>query len=810
MKPVLRSLYEQTVLGHPALSLLVTLLVLGAILTGARDFKLDASSDSLVLENDQALRYYRLIKARYGSDDFLVISYSPQQDLFSEPALDAIRGLRDELLKLPRVASVTSLLDVPLFLSPPISLFAMGRDYRTLQMKGVDHSLARHELTSSPLYRDRLLSSDGRTTAIQVNLIDDPAHSELLRQRDALRAEKYRSGLSADSQLQLYALSERIHSENSRILAMQEENVAAVRALVERYRQDGGQWFVGGIPMIVVDMIHFISNDLLRFGLAVILCMALTMGLIFRQWRWVLLPTGLSLLTGLIMVGLLGMLDWRVTVISSNFFSLLLIMTLSIVIHLVVRYRELQVSEAGAARRTLTALTMRSMAQPCLFTSLTTVVAFGSLIVSGIRPVIDFGWMMAIGVMLGLILSFIIFPAVICLLPATAAPTILQRPPLSSYFARLTEQHGGSILLLATGVFALALAGLPRLGVENRFIDYFKPSTEIHRGMNHIDAHLGGTMPLDVIIDGIGRDYWDNPELRARVTQIHDFLDALPQTGKVLSVDTFMRTFETINSGIPLDNFYLKLLSRKMPAEVRAQVIDPYLSDQHDQLRFTLRVRESTPGLDRQQLIDTIQDHLIRDMGFEKSHVHITGMMVLYNNMLQSLFRSQILTIGAVLLAVMLMFVAAFRSLSLALLGIIPNLLPSAVILGVMGWAGIPLDMMTITIAAIAIGIGVDDTIHYIHRFTREFHRDHDYLAAMHRSHRSIGRAMLYTSVIITVGFSVLALSNFIPTIYFGLFTGFAMLAALLANLTLLPRLLMVFKPFGPATDSSPARHAVN
>jgi len=794
MKRSLLNLYETIVLRRAAISLALLGVLLGFMVAGIQHFQLDASSDSLVLENDEDLRYYRLLKSRYGSDNYLIISYTPERDLFEDETLQHIKSLRDELKTLPRVESVISLLDVPLFLSPPVSLFAMGKDFQTLEMDSVDRALAEKELKSSPLYSERLLSKDGKTTAIQVNFKVDTVQSKLHGERDRLIEKKYTVGLDESEIGTLTVLDDNIRQENSRILLQEEENVAAVRDIVSRH--DGeSERFVGGIQMIVVDMIRFIQGDLVTFGIGVVLMMALTMAIIFRQLRWVLLPTALSLVTGIVMTGVLGIIDWRVTVISSNYFSLLLIMTLSIVIHLVVRYRELQNTDTEADKPALISQTLSSMARPCLFTTLTTVVAFGSLIVSGIRPVIDFGWMMAIGTVLGLVLTFLAFPMVMSLLPVMNKKSAGQDLSVTRYFARLTDTYGRYVLFVAIAILVFAFLGLPRLSVENRFIDYFDDQTEIHQGMKNIDTHLGGTTPVEVIVEGMGKSYWKDPGARDQATLIHNFLDGLPETGKVLSINTIMRVFEDVNFGIPLDNFYLGLMKRQMPDDIKNQVVTPFLSEDNDQLRFTLRVRESDPELNRQVLIEKIQRQLVDEMGLETEQVHVNGMLVLYNNMLQSLFRSQIMTIGAVLLAVMLMFIVVFGSLRLAVIGIIPNIIPSTFILGAMGWFGIPLDMMTITIAAIAIGIGVDDTIHYVHRFHKEFDKDQDYLAAMYRSHASIGCAMLYTSVIITAGFSVLSLSNFVPTVYFGLFTGFAMIAALVANLTVLPKLLVMLRP---------------
>ncbi|MBT8116643.1 MAG: MMPL family transporter, partial [Gammaproteobacteria bacterium] len=288
------------------------------------------------------------------------------------------------------------------------------------------------------------------------------------------------------------------------------------------------------------------------------------------------------------------------------------------------------------------------------------------------------------------------------------------------------------------------------------------------------------------------------------VTAIHDYLDSLPETGKVLSIVTATRMLETLNSGKPIDDFFLSILFKKLPEGIKASLFNPYLSEDGDQLRFGIRVFESDPSLQREALIQKIRDHLVNNMGIGADQVHVSGMLVLYNNMLQSLFRSQIMTLGVVFLAIMLMFMVSFRSLKIAAIAIIPNIVAALQVLGLMGWLGISLDIMTITIAAIVIGIAVDNTIHYVHRFTDEFGKDNDYWATVGRCHDSIGRAMYYTAVTITLGFMILALSNFVPTIYFGVLTGFSMVIALLADLTLLPLLLVLFRPLGPG-EPAPA-----
>ncbi|MFT5082071.1 MAG: putative RND superfamily exporter protein, partial [Lentisphaeria bacterium] len=288
-------------------------------------------------------------------------------------------------------------------------------------------------------------------------------------------------------------------------------------------------------------------------------------------------------------------------------------------------------------------------------------------------------------------------------------------------------------------------------------------------------------------------NYWLTVSGLKRVEKIHDYLESLPEVGKVQSLAVLYKVGKDINGG--LNDFELALLEKSLSEEVKGVLIDPFISPDSNQMRVTLRIKDSYPGLKRKQLVQQLETHIL-GMGYAQDDVRFTGLLVLYNNMLQSLFKSQIVTLGVVFLGILLMFIVLFRSFVVALTAIIPNILAALSILGGMGLMGLPLDMMTITVAAITVGIGVDDTIHYIHRFKEELKVDGDYIATMHRSHGSIGRAMYYTSVIIVFGFSIMMLSEFIPTVYFGLLTGLAMFAALMGALLLLPQLILMFRPF--------------
>ncbi|MDY6789825.1 MAG: MMPL family transporter [Thermodesulfobacteriota bacterium] len=826
--------FDKLILEYPKLVIICFLVMTSFLGYKTKDFKLDASAETLMLEDDEDLRYSRLINSRYGENDFLFVTYTPEDDLFSEKSLAKLKQLRNELRKLKSVSSVVSILDVPLLESPPVPIKELATSVQTLESPTVDKKLAKIELSQSPIYQNSLISPDLKTANLQVNFPIDETWRDLLTRRNRLRGKQANGPLSDTEKAELEKASRQFQAHRDLMRESRHKDIAEIRAIMVKYRQDA-RLFLGGVSMIADDMVSFIKNDLKIFGIGVFFFLIVTLSIIFRKLRWVMLPMLCCGFSAISMIGLLGLFDWEVTVISSNFISLQLIITMAVTIHLIVRYRELSQKNPDADQRKLVLDTVRLKLKPCLYAGLTTIAGFGSLLLCNILPVITFGWMMIAGITVSLFVTFMLFPASVMLLDKEKVkPKSDVKFSLTSILAKFTEGHGSLIMVISVIAFVISAMGIAKLVVENSFIDYFKHTTEIYQGMKVIDQKLGGTTPLDVIVEiekpktdltpdaspapskketantdefaefdefdkAVDDDkYWFTSEKMDQVKKIHDYLDDLPETGKVMSLGTMMQIAEKLNNGKPLDNFTLALLYSELPEEFKNIVLKPYVSVENDQVRFSIRIIDSEKSLKRNELLKRIYHDLTGKLELKKENVHLTGMMVLYNNMLQSLFDSQILTLGITVLALMGMFLILFRSIKIALIAIFPNLLSIGVVLGFMGWLKIPLDMMTITIAAISVGIAVDDTIHYIHRFKQEFKLDQNYLKAVHRSHGSIGYAMYYTSLTIIIGFSILVLSNFIPSIYFGLLTGLAMLIALIAALTLLPQLIVLIKPFGP------------
>ncbi len=823
--------YYRYILNRPVFVILALIGLFSYLGFHARDFRLDASADSLILENDQDLKYFRESNIKYGTASYLLMTYKPRGDLFSPKTLRSLSSLRDELNEIKRVSSVFTILDVPLLRNPPVPIKELMANIKNLEDPDVDLQLAQTELGNSPIYQELLISSDLKMTALLINLADDEKFERIIFRRNELKQKQFNSTINPQERSELEQLKIAYRECKIRLDKEKHSDITAVRKIMEGYRQDA-ELFLGGASMITDDMITFIRNDIKIFGIGIFIFLIVTLGVIFRKIQWVVLPILCCAFSVLSMIGFLGIFGWEVTVISSNFISLQLIVTMSLTIHLIVRYRELLVKNPEWSQQELVKETVASKFIPCLYTTLTTVAGFSSLLVCDILPVITFGWMMSVGLIVSLIITFLLFPAILILLPKCKSREDRQFGKVfTSFLANVTQNYAKTVFISTGLLIVIIVAGISRLTVENSFIDYFRESTEIYQGMKVIDEDMGGTTPLDIIVnfqeqqnspapvdtitepennfdddfdefdefdeEDNSDQYWFTSAKMEIITNVHDYLESLPEIGKVLSLGTMMKIAEEFTEGKPLDDFQLALLYTQLPDKFKDMVITPYVSIPDNQARLTVRIKDSLKGLKRDSLLKKIKSDMESKLELKKVRVRLSGIMVLYNNMLQSLFSSQILTMGFVVIALMIMFMVLFRSVKIALIAIFPNLIASVSVLGVMGLAGLPLDMMTITIAAISIGIAVDNTIHYIHRFRTEFETDRDYVSTMHRCHGSIGNAMFYTSLTIIVGFSILVISNFIPTILFGLLTGLAMLIALIAALSLLPRLIIVFKPFG-------------
>ena len=788
--------YQKIVIEKPKIVLAFLIVCLIGFGFYSKDFKLDASSDTLLLENDPDLMYLREITNRYGSKEFLVLTYTPDEPMVSEKSLNNLLSLKYKIQSLDWVHSVITLLDVPLLNNSDKPLAERLKEISTLKDDNIDKERGFKEILNSPVFRNFVISEDGKTTGLIVNIKED----EKLKNTEGLSIKEVDN------------LKELKKKENH-------SNIEEIRKVISTYN-NVGNIFLGGIPMIADDMMSFIKNDIVVFGIGVLGFIVATLWFVFKKIIWIVIPISSCVFSVIIMTGLLGLFNWKVTVISSNFIALMLILTMAMNIHISTRFLQLKRDFPNKKLSDLILTTMNKMFWPIIYTVLTTVCAFLSLIFSEIKPIIDFGWMMTMGLFTSFLVTFTLLPSLLNVFSKYDVTLKKENnSKITSSLGLFSINNKKIVLSSSVLIVILSLYGISKLEVENSFINYFNKKTEIYRGMKLIDDKLGGTTPLDVILkfpqnnvdksennddefedwddgeDENSEKYWFTKDKIDKINSVHNYLDSLPFVGKVLSLTSILEVAKQLNDGKTLETLEIGVLYSKLPETIKQEIIDPYISINDNEARISIRVKDSDKKLRRNDLINKINIDLENKLNLNKNEFKLAGVLILFNNLLQSLFKSQILTLGFVMTAIFGMFIILFKNIKLAFIGVIPNFIAAFFVLGTIGLLRIPLDMMTITIAAITIGIAVDNSIHYIYRFKEELKQTGNYEKTVKLCHSSVGVAILNTSITIIFGFSILVLSNFIPTIYFGFFTGLAMLFAMISVLTLLPALILIIKP---------------
>ena len=817
---MLEKIYKNSIIEKPKFTLLILVILLLNFGYFTKDFQLDASSDTLLLENDPDLKYLREVNTKYGSKDFLVLTYTPKNNLLASDTIKNLTNLKNDLINLNWANNVITILDVPLLKNNDDSLAERIKNFKTLSSEDADKERGFDEIINSPIYNEFIISKDGKTSGILVYIKTDKKLSDLIRTKNNYLDKRDKDELTSEDKKEYKKFLKEYDNYKKSYNQKNHQNINEIRAIIKKY-ENTAKIHLGGIPMIADDMMTYIKNDIVVFGAGVFLFIVCTLWFVFRSLLWVFIPLLSCFFSVLIMVGLLGLIGWKVTVISSNFIALMLILTMAMNIHMSVRYLQFKKENPNISNSEAILWTAGKMFWPILYTVLTTICAFLSLIFSGIKPIIDFGWMMTIGLLVSLSITFTLLPVILNILSKDNANYKDEKKSIiTSFLSKVAQKNTKTIFVSTFLVIIVSIIGITKLEVENSFINYFDKKTEIYKGMKLIDDELGGTTPLDVIIkfpdkektektddDFDGWDdeekddakYWFSRSKIDRITQVHDYLDNLQAVGKVISFASMVRVAEDLNEGKELQGLEMGVLYTKIPDSIKKEIIDPYISIENNEARISLRVLDSKKDLRRNELIKKINYDLENQLGLKREEFKLAGVLILFNNLLQSLFKSQILTLGIVMAGITIMFLILFRNITLSLIGVVPNFLAAFFILGIIGLLEIPLDMMTITIAAITIGIAVDNSIHYIYRFKEEFKKTNNYNQTLEKCHSTVGVAILNTSITIVFGFSILVLSNFIPTIYFGIFTGIAMLLAMISVLTLLPKLILIVKPFGNA-----------
>lgn len=824
----------------PKLSLALALILCAFLCAFVPKLAIDASTQTLLLENDKDLELWRDITKRYKIPNTLVIAYTPNSDLLSESSISTLAALSKDLAQIKGVKSVFSMLDAPLLLSSGLKFSDLLGTIPTLKDSNASKEAIKAEFLSSPFYKNSLVSSDFKTTALLLTLEPNPGYNEFITSITALENTLKNAQNNATAKTLLKEQRAAFKAYRDELRIAEHEQITQIRQVIAKYNQNSqsriphqassSQLFLGGINMIADDMISFVRSDLVTYGLATLLLCSLCLFVYYLQLRYVFLAIFICLVCVGVASGLFGLLGFEITVISSNYIALQLIITLSVVIHLINSYREFFRKKSSFSQKAIVYLALKERMSPCFFAIFTTIIGFISLVFSDIRPIISLGVMMSASITLSLIFSFWLFGSIMSLLNKKSVNTAFERYfSLTTLCAKIALNLRARKVVFAISALGLCVGlwGISKLSVENSFIGYFKENTDIYKGMELIDNKLGGTVPLDIIISfkkdkkeprnsslddefadefasSDAAQYWFNERRMSVLKSVNEYLKNKEFIGSVSSLADLLEVGKELNEGRELDALALALIYSSLSGEGRELILTPFVSIENDELHFSVRTLDSDPRLKRAEFLRTLQNELNELVG-ENADVKISGAMKLYTNMLDSLFSSQINSLGFVLLAFFATFWLIFASLRLAIIAICINILPLICVLGAMGLAGLSLDIMSITIGSISLGIGVDSAIHYIYRYKRELAHFKDSKKAIIASHASIGYALYYTSFAVFIGFGVMISSNFWPTIYFGALTDLVMFFMLASSLILLPSLLLSQSAY-PANEKNKAK----
>ncbi len=466
-------IYKNSIIGKPKFTLLILTILLLSFGYFSKDFQLDASSDTLLLENDPDLKYLREVNTKYGSKDFLVLTYTPKNSLLSSDTIENLTNLKNDLKNLKWANNVITILDVPLLKNNDDPLAERIKNFKTLSSKDADKERGFNEIINSPIYKEFIISKDGKTSGILVYIKTDKKLTQLIKTKNDYLDKKDKNQLTSEDKKEYKKFLKTYDKYKKSYNQKNHQNINEIRTIIEKYKGTA-KIHLGGIPMIADDMMTYIKNDIMVFGAGVFLFIICTLWFVFRSLLWVFIPLLSCFFSVLIMVGLLGLVGWKVTVISSNFIALMLILTMAMNIHMSVRYLQFKKENPNISNNEAILWTSSRMFWPILYTVLTTICAFLSLIFSGIKPIIDFGWMMTVGLLVSLSITFTLLPAILNILSKENTNYKNEKKSkITSFLSNVAQKNTKTIFVSAFLVIIISIFGISKLEVENSFINYF-------------------------------------------------------------------------------------------------------------------------------------------------------------------------------------------------------------------------------------------------------------------------------------------------------------------------------------------------
>lgn len=761
-----------------------------------RDFAVEAGTDVLLDQADRDLAFYNQSRADWGTDEYLIVCCRRNQGWFTPDSIALLLDLVQKLSAAPHARSTLTITGVPLLRNLPAGLLptpvTIADKDGHLNPK-VNLEKAKAELLQHTQARGNLIAGDqGQDLSILVSLDVPDDIGRLEPERNRLLGAP-RTPETARRLAEIEAPYQAAIQENNRRRTALVDAVRRIGAEVRPKLDESVR--LSGLPIINIVLREHIKADIGTFGVVALSVFTLTFLAIYRKLRWVAFPILSCVIPVVLMLALMVVLNYKVTVITSNMPVLLFVLTLPYTVYFIERYLERRAANPAEDPQVTSTLAPLEIWPPCLFSVLATMAGTAAHIPSGIIPVRVFGIMMTIGMAFSLGVVMLFLPSTVVGLPAVAGraagPATEARGPLKLLLT-LVLKAPLAVVLFSLAVFGVSIWGMTRIRVETKFIDYFHQKSEIYQGLDYIDNRMGGTTPFEVLLSSDKPNFFKTPEGLAALDSVGKFFEGVPETGNLRSLKTFVDEARKAFPKSAKDVQVLGLVTAMAKDQVRE-----FCNADFTRSRVLVRMKETAPTLNRKEILGRLSAYLEAQKGGALQGVEArpTGVFLLYANMLDTYWPNTKKTFFLATAAIWLMLMILFRSPIMAALVILPEVLPVFLVLGVMGFTGIALDMVTVIIASVALGIGIDAAIQYAVRFRKELEANGgDIPAAIRRSHATIGRAILIATSIVFAGFAMLCFSQFVPTIYFGLFTGLAILMGLFASLTTLPASFLLLK----------------
>lgn len=772
------------------------LIVFSILLVGfgyyASKFKIDASADTLLTQNNELYIKTQIANQKFSPSEFILLAYQPNdKDVYSQSVIDDISFLSKQFSEIDRVDTINSMLSVPLIQSKDQLIGDVAVDELNYNTQQYSPEEMKRLLSGHPIYTDLLVNKQNTATAIQLVFKKNSELSKLNTQIVSIQEKLLHGELTEDQTATLAKLKLEAKAIEESVGLTRQQEVVEIERIIQEANLDASI-YIGGSYVVGIRLVEIVKQDLLYFGVAISLMISALLLLLFRSLRWLLFPLFACVSSVAITMGILALFNIPATVISANFVALQLILTLAIMLHLITCYREIGRDQPNLNQIERVRATLAEKLAPCFFAAITTSIGFASLTVSGIQPIIDFGIMMLISNFVTLTVALLVFPSFLSLLKKQTEGKELSW--VSRFLERLKVsviKRTGAYILVPVIIMIAISVGITKLNVENSFIDYFAHDTTVYKELSFIDQEFGGSTPLDIIIDMSEKAEQSDLFMRAddvnKLHLGHAVIDAFDATGNVTSLINFTSLARQLNDNKPLTEYELDVIYSLLDKAIVDQLIGAYIDTDTNTMRISTRIQDTLPELNRATLLENVHADL-KATGLTSEDYQLTSLFILYQDILARLFDSQIATLGLVYIALAFVLLAIFRSIRLALIALVPNVLTTTTILGLIGWLGIPLDLMTITIAAIAMGIAIDDTIHFIDAYISAEDGNN-----LNNAFSHTGLAITYTSSLIAIGFGMFIFSDFMPSVYFGVLTACAMIFAFITDLTILPALLKTF-----------------